>query len=139
MTKYTKKEKQSSKQYFREFLPAIIIYVLLILATKYILKGDIGATNWAYVIAVMPMIPIYYVMRAIVRFVRRSDELQKKLHSEASVITLLIVTFFGFAIGLVQYAGGPDIDLFMAATIICPLYFVVFAFLQKSNGDSGCP
>ena len=87
----------------------------------------------------MPMIPIYFVMRAIVRFVKRSDEFQQKLYSEASVITLLIVTFFGLAIGLVQYAGGPDIDLFMAATIICPIYFLVFAFLQKDHGASGCP
>ncbi len=138
MSKYTKKEKESSAQYVKEFLPAIIAYMLLIFATKFILKGEIGDSDWAYLIALLPMVPTYFVMRAIVRFVNRSDEFFKKIFLESGAVTLLIITFLGFSIGLVQYVGGPDIDLFIATTMICPIYFIVVAYLFRKNGADKC-
>jgi len=137
MANLTEKEKQSSKKYMREIIPATVIYLLMVAGTQYILK-DNKATMWAYPLALSPLIPVYFIARSLVNFVKRSDELIQKLYGDSAIITLLIVIFSGFAYGFLTKVGLPQPDIFWMATLICPLYFIVLAFLLRRYGMSWC-
>ncbi len=137
MNKYTTKEKNNKNQYFKEFFPPIMIYVVMIFAVNLALDGLEGSI-WIYPAALSPLLPIFFVFRAVIRFIQRSDEFIRKLHGESAVVTLVIVNFIGFAYGLLIYAGVSAPDLFMAASLICPMYFLVYAYLSRKNGGGGC-
>lgn len=136
MANLTEKERQSSKQYKREIMSAMVVYMVMIVGSLYLLK-DVKGTVWAYPLALSPLIPVYFIIRALVNFVRRSDELIQKIHGESAVITLLVVIFSGFAYGLLMKVGLPQPDIFMAASIICPLYFIVFALVRRKYDMDG--
>lgn len=137
MANLTEKEKLSHKQYMREIIPITVIYMIMIFGAVYFLK-DLKDTIWAYPLAIGPLVPIYFIIRSVVNFARRSDELMRKLYGESAVITLLIVIFSGFTYGLLMNVGLPQPDIFVAASIICPLYFIVFAILRRRYGLEGC-
>jgi len=137
MAGLTKKEKQSGKKYMQEIIPATVIYLLMVAGTRYLLKGN-EATMWAYPLALSPLIPAYFIARSLVNFVKRSDELIQKLHGDSAIITLLIVIFSGFAYGFLTKVGLPQPDIFWAATLICPLYFIILALLHRKYGMGCC-
>lgn len=137
MNVYTTKEKNNKNQYFKEFLPPVVIYVVMIFAVNLALD-DLEGSIWIYPTALSPLLPIFFVFRAVIRFIQRSDEFIRKLHGDSAVMTLVIVNFVGFAYGLLIYAGVPAPDLFMAASLICPLYFLVYAYHSRKNGGGGC-
>ncbi len=129
----TEKEKQSINRYFREIIPATVAYLLMIAGSKYFLK-EMEDTIWIYPIALSPLIPAYFLMHFLVNFVKRADELIHKLHGDCAIITLLIVVFSGLTYGLLVKVGIPQPDIFWAASLICPLYFIVLAFLFRKYG-----
>lgn len=137
MSELTTKEKENKEQYFKEFFPPILIYVLMIIGINIVLDR-MEDSIWVYPIALSPMVPVYFVFRAIIGFVRRSDEFMRRIYGESAVITLIIVNFLGFAYGLLIYVGVPGFDLFTAASMICPLYFVTVFYVKRQYGGSGC-
>jgi len=137
MADITEKERQSSKRYLREIILATAIYLVMIVGSQYFLK-DMTDTIWAYPIALSPLIPVCCIIYSMVNFVRRSDELIQKLHGDSAIITLLLVIFAGFTYGLLIKVGLPQPDIFWAASLICPLYFIVLAFLRRNYGMDGC-
>ncbi|PHZ85291.1 hypothetical protein [Paremcibacter congregatus] len=137
MKEYTTKEKSNKNQYFKEFFPPIVIYVVLIF-TLNLVQDDLEGSVWVYPVALSPLVPIFFVFRAVIRFIQRSDEFIRKLHGESAVVTLVIVNFIGFAYGLLISVGIPAPDLFLAASLICPVYFLVYAYLSRKHGGGGC-
>jgi len=135
MTKLTEKERQSGRQYMKEFWPPMIAYVVVLLGAQAILRYY-PETMWEVPLAIAPVIPIAFVTRSIVRFILRMDEFQKKIFMETAVITLLVIMFSGFTYGFLEGQGFPPVNLIVAASMICPLYFVIFFFVtRKYNGE----
>ena len=137
MANLTEKEKLSHKKYMREIIPIAVIYMVTIFGSVYFLQ-DFKDSIWAYPLALGPLIPIYFIIRSVVNFAKRSDELMRKLYGESAVITLLIVIFSGFTYGLLMNVGLPQPDIFVAASLICPLYYIVFAILRRRYDLEGC-
>lgn len=137
MTNLTEKEKLSSRRYLIEIIPATVIYLLMIAGSQYFLK-DMKETIWVYPLVLSPLIAVCFIIYSIVNFVRRTDELIQKLHGDSAIITLLLVIFSGFTYGFLIKVGVSQPDVFWSASLICPLYFIVLAFLRWRMSMGGC-
>lgn len=86
MNERTHHEQHITNLYLREFLPAVVGYgVALAIVIPILNADDVG--DWRYLVALLPVIPILWGIRAIVRNLRRSDEMQRQ------------VILIGFAVG----------------------------------------
>jgi len=121
----------------REIIPATVIYLMMVAGIQYLLK-DMKDTIWVYPVVLSPLIPVCVIIHALVNFVKRSDELIQKLHGDSAIITLLIVIFTGFTYGFLTKVDLPQPDIFWAASLICPLYFIVLAYLHRKYGMDRC-
>jgi len=92
------------RRYLREFIPAMAGYVLLILGSVYWLKHGQPVGYWRALIALLPVLPIVLVMRAMVRVIRDSDELERRIELEAVAISALAVGMGFFSLGLLASA-----------------------------------
>ena len=108
------------RRYLREFVPAVLAYVLLVLASAWLLKRV--EPSWLRaVVALLPVPPIALALRAIMRHVRDADELQRRIELEAISIATACVSLAYLSGGFLQAAKVIDIAAADAMIWMFPL------------------
>lgn len=97
------------RRYMREFFPAMAAYVLLLFVSQALLQ-HVHAVPWKVLIVLLPVLPIGLVVRAMVRLVLASDELERRLQLEAISIASMSVGLLSFAAAFLRGAGLLPID-----------------------------
>ena len=68
------------RQYLRTFIPAMIAYVVVLFASILILKKiGIEAPIPRALLSLAPIVPIMFVCRALIQFLRDCDELERRI------------------------------------------------------------
>ena len=99
----------AQRRYLREFFPAMAAYVLLLFVSLALLE-HVHALPLRVVIVLLPVLPIVFVVRAMVRLVLASDELERRLQLEAISIASMSVGLLSFAAAFLRGAGLLPID-----------------------------
>lgn len=110
MNQSTCKDESISKTYAREFHTAMIAYAVLLLAAVFLIKHGSPSAWWRIPLALTPMIPIFFAVRAFLRFFHRIDELQRRIQSEALALSFGVTCVVTFSYGLLEYAGFPPLS-----------------------------
>lgn len=110
-------------RYMREFFPAMLLYMVLIFAIVPLLP-HVHATWLKVVVALVPVLPIAWVISAVVRLIGSSDELERRMQLEAISIASLTVGMLSFAVGLLQAAGVHVVH--NAMILVLPALFAVY-------------
>ena len=97
------------KRYVREFLPAIAAYTVVMLTVWPLVRTTDDRMIRA-LIALAPVIPILFVVRAIVRNILGSDEMMQRLHLEALAISAGIVGVVSILVGFLVAAKVIELD-----------------------------
>jgi len=118
------------RRYLREFIPAMLGYVLLILGSVYWLRFGQPPANWRPVIALLPVLPIILVMRAMVRVIRDSDELERRIELEAVAISALLVGTGFFSAGLLAGAKVIVLDGDAVAVWVLPALCAIYGIAK---------
>ena len=91
------------KRYLREFFPAMFGYVVLLFLSVTWLKTLEG--TWARaLVTLLPVVPIAFVIRAMVRVIRDQDEFERRIDLEAIAIGGGIGGFGFFTYGMLLNA-----------------------------------
>jgi hypothetical protein len=84
-------------------------------------------------LALLPVPPVALAVRAIIRHIRDSDELQRRIELEAVSVATALVSMLYFAGGLLQMAKVIDIPsgqaMFWVFPMICMTYGLAKAFV----------
>ena len=96
------------KRYLREFLPAMAAYTIIMLTVWPLVRTTDDHTLRA-LIAMTPVVPIGFAIRAIIRQILAADEMMQRLHLESLAISAGIV-------GVASLIGG-----FLAAAEVVTL------------------
>lgn len=92
------------RRYLREFFPAMAAYVITVM-TIWPLVTHVHSPIGKALIALLPVLPVIFVVRAMLRFILASDELQQRMQLEAISIASLTVGLLSFAAAFLQNAG----------------------------------
>ncbi len=90
------------KRYLREFIPAMLLYVALILLFGWRVPLT-HSTLWRGVLAILPL-PVLLVIRAMIRVIRDQDELERRIDLEAIAVAATLTGFGFFSFGLLLSA-----------------------------------
>lgn len=117
--------RQAQRRYLREFVPAMAAYVIVLFLSTWSLRHA-DATVLRALLALAPMVPVALAGRAVMRFVRGCDELDRKILLEAFSLAALVITFGTFSLGLLAAAGvlviRGDHALIWILPVYCGLY-----------------
>ncbi len=111
----------ASVRYRREFIPAMAAYMVVVLASIWLLKRVDGSEWLRGLVAVTPMLPLLWAMRAMVRYLRGIDEMQRRIETEAICIAAMVVPMVYFAAGFLQTAKVIDVDAGAAMIWVFPM------------------
>lgn len=118
------------KRYLRDFFPAMSGYVVLVLVYGALVPNTESVAG-RVVLAILPLLPIVLLIRAIVRLIRDQDELERRIDLEAIAIAAMSTAFGFFSFGLLLSAGidwrvAPD----AVAIWVLPCLFGTFGIAK---------
>jgi hypothetical protein len=117
------------RRYMREFIPAMTGYVVTLMASVWLLKQvQDPALRAAIALAPVPFVAL--VLRAVVRHIRDTDELQRRIEVEAVSIATALVSLGYFAAGLLQSAKVVDVPSSAAMIWVLPLVCLVYGLAK---------
>lgn len=115
--------KENGKIYLKEFGSAMLLYVAATLGMGFWERTLADDSMLRFVAAMVPVIPVLLAFWAIVRFIRRSDEMMRQVQLMAAVMTLGITIVGCIALGFLQaWANLPNFSAFYIAM------FAIFAW-----------
>lgn len=113
-------------RYMREFLPAMAAYVLAVFTSLWLLQR-IDAPALRVLVALLPVPPIAYALRSVMRYIRDVDELQQRIELEAISFATALVTLLYLAGGFLQSARIIDLRTGSTMVMLFPLVCAVYA------------
>jgi hypothetical protein len=104
MAERTNTERRSTRAYLREFTQAVVGY-LLVLGGIIVLVDFRTAGAWRYPVALLPVIPALWGMRAVIRHLGRIDEMQRALQVDGMAAGFGVAMITSITIGFLALAG----------------------------------
>jgi FlaA1/EpsC-like NDP-sugar epimerase len=107
------------QRYRREFTPAMLAYVGVMVFWKKLL-AQVQVPALRLLVALLPALLVLWIMRAFIRYVRDSDELQRRIELESGSAAALLIGAGYMAAGFVQTAGLIDVPSKLAMLWVFP-------------------
>ena len=108
------------RRYYREFAPPMIAYFLLMPGWKILLRNL--ELPWLRVaVALLPAALLLFAIRAVARYVRDSDEMQRRIELESIGIAAGLVCMVSMTAGFLQSAKMIDVGAAAAMLWVFPL------------------
>jgi hypothetical protein len=117
------------RRYLREFLPSMAAYVLLVFVSVWLLK-QVDAPALRALVALLPLPPFAFALRAIVRYIRDADELQRRIELEAVSLSTAFVSFAYLTGGFLQAARVIDVRAADAMIWVFPLTCLAYGVVK---------
>jgi hypothetical protein len=114
------------RRYLRALFPAMGAYVVAIFV--YGSLAHAGLPTWARaLIALLPVLPVAWVVVSLWRYVRGSDELEQRVQIESIYITCGVVGVASFFVGMLESAGV--VQLSSGLLLVLPAMFLVYGLV----------
>ncbi|MFN8411415.1 MAG: hypothetical protein U0Z26_03405 [Anaerolineales bacterium] len=117
-------QNQVMKRYYKEFFSAIGAYTIVLIGSISILKAFDLPKAAQIIIAIIPVLPIVFVIIAITRALRDSDELQQKVQYSAIMFSAVATGLITFSYGLLENVGFPPFPTIW----VLPMMFMLWGF-----------
>lgn len=114
------------RRYMREFAPAMAGYVVSIMGSIWLLKQHVDDPALRALVALTPVPFVGLAMRAMLRHIRDTDEMQRRIEVESISLATALVSLFYFTAGLLQAAKVIDVPASMAMIWVFPM--ICFAY-----------
>ena len=118
-----------NRRYTRELMLAMGAYVLVLLGSVWLLR-HVEAPALRALVALAPLPPIAAALRAIVRYIRDADELQRRIELEAVAFSSAFVSFAYLTGGFLQAARVIDIPAVVAMLWVFPLTCLAYGVVK---------
>ncbi|MDO5504940.1 MAG: hypothetical protein Q4F49_01425 [Pseudoxanthomonas suwonensis] len=117
----------ASRGYRRTALPAMTLYLLLLMLSMGLLKAGIASVPLRALVALLPVAPIGWVMHALLRYLREVDELKRRIELEAVGVGAMLVSLAYLAGGFLQLARVIDLPAGTAMIWVFPMMALGYA------------
>ncbi len=129
----------TTRLYLREFIPAMVGYTLAVPISITLLLTV--PMPWAakLVVALLPVVPMLFVVRAILRNLQRLDELQQRIQTQAIGVASTLVGTLTFAVGFLQNARllpSPPWLMLWVLPLMIGVWGVAVALISRRYRDA---
>ncbi|MGH8373153.1 MAG: hypothetical protein ACRETO_10520 [Gammaproteobacteria bacterium] len=122
--------KAVTHRYLWELGFAMVAYVGVILLSAHWLRG-MPASGFKLLIALLPLLPLAFVFLAVIRFVRHTDEMLRRLHVQAFAIAAGVTAFLALTYGCLEMAGFPHLSAWWTFVCIDLVWGLAVCVLQR--------
>lgn len=121
-----------ARRYLRDMGVAAALYMASVVAGALIIT-QLHPPHWVRIaLALAPLAPVAMILRAILVLINSVDELQRRIHLEAVLITAGLTAFGTFAWGfLEEWAGFPRLTAMWILPAMMVLWGLTLALVRR--------
>lgn len=97
-------DRDRTRAYLREFIPGMVGY-MIVLVLVIAFGGLDGTSSWRFVWALLPAVPLVWIVIAVIRHLRRLDEFQQRLLLQGFACGFAVAMGTSVTMGLLEAAG----------------------------------
>lgn len=98
-----------ARTYLIQFGAATVAYLVLLIVSIGLIQANPHA-SWRLAVAVLPVIPAIFGALALVRYVGKIDELQRRIQLDGFAFSFGVTAILTFTYGFLENAGLPPIS-----------------------------
>ena len=121
---------QASRRYAREFIIAMITYGIVIIISRLTLNS-LEDSPWRFAIALLPFIPVLFLITGFVRYLSGIDELQQRIQLQAIGFAAGTTGLLTFAYGFLELEGFLSLSTFLIFPLMILLWGVGLAYFSR--------
>ena len=110
--------------------PILIGYSLILFFSGWMIKRGVEPIPLRALVALLPVVPLAFLLRIGLRYLRETDELQRRIEIEAIGISALLVSLLYFAGGLLQQAKVISLDAGAVMIWVFPLLMLFYGIAK---------
>ncbi len=132
MTNTTERTRnRAAVRLFREMFTVGLVYVGAVFASSMVIK-NFDLPQWAdALLAIAPIAPALLMLNVQLRYMRATDEFERRVQSEAVLIGAAVTAFVTLAYGqLEDLAGFPDISMMFVFPALCIFWSIASVVLH---------
>lgn len=124
--------RSAHRKYLKTFIPAMISYVAVLFASILLLKkmGPDAPLYLRAALSLTPVIPIIFVCKALIRFLRESDELERQIELEAIALSGLFTGLIFLCLGFLASSKLIYLDGAAVAIWVFPALFGLYGIAK---------
>ncbi len=111
----------AARTYVIEFGGAMAAYVIVLIASILLIQANPEAP-WRVPLAVAPVVPAIFALAAFLHYLRRMDELQRKIQLEGIGLSFAATAILTFAYGFLENVGFPRVGLIWILPLMVMLW-----------------
>ena len=123
--------KEVNKRYFKELTLSIVAYAVILIVVILLVDGPFVESNLRFFLIVLPMIPVIFTVRAIMRYLSDTDEMEREIQLKSLAISLAGTAFITFTYGFLERVGLPKISMFSVWPLIAILWVGARFYLNR--------
>lgn len=113
----------ANRRYHLRLAAAIVAYAVVLAGVIVAVNTDAVRGPLRFVVVVLPLLPLLGVPAALSRWLRETDELQRRIALEGLAIGFAAGSILTFGYGFLQLVGAPDASWFF----VWPVYALSWA------------
>ncbi len=119
-------------QFLRRCFLSTLVYVVTVWCVVWLLKHPLldADTSVRAVVALLPMLPITYVVRLLLQHVMSGDEMQQRIDLEAIAVAGIVVSLGTLTLSLLMIAGVFHTTGRQAMAWVFPALWIAYGFAR---------
>ena len=102
--------KNAKHHYHLAMMISAAVFLVSTFVSVHLTNQGPSSAWWRIPLALVPLIPIVFALRAFLRFFHRVDELQRRIQLEAFAWSFGVTCVVTFGYGALEYAGFPALN-----------------------------
>jgi len=124
---------RACRRYNVEFGVAMATYLLAVYVSRKLLYGPMQHTNegWQLTIALLPLIPVILMFAAIIRLVRGTDELLRRIIVDSLAIAGGMTALLAVTYGLIEGDRRPHLSAWWTYSTFMIAWLIATFFVRR--------
>lgn len=112
------------RRFIVEFSASMVAYMIVLVGSVWVLNIGGIEGGWKIAVALAPMLPGAAVALSVMRQVRSSDELQRRIQLEALSLAFAGTALATFSYGFLENVGYPRLSMFFVWPLMAVLWML---------------
>ncbi len=120
----------TQRKYLLEFGGTMLAYVVILYVSILFLKAY-PDSSWRIPMALVPVIPLVFALIAVIRGIRRMDEMQRRIQFEAVAFAFCAAILGSISYGFLENVGFPPINWIWIGAGMIALWGIGLIFSRR--------
>ena len=119
------------QRYMKNLFLSMIAYSVILITSLTVLKNYEFTRFWQIVISLSPAVPVAFVILAVMRLLKDSDEMQQRVQLLATSFSAAVTGLVTFSYGFLENVGFPKFPTFFIFPMLIAIWGISMGYFSR--------